>query len=50
MEKSNTHKRLMAQWEKETVYSDSVLAKSGTVSTANAAYEASFLMADSVSI
>ena len=31
MEKSNAHKRLMAQWERETVYSDSVLAKSGTV-------------------
>ncbi len=39
----------MSQWEKEAVYSDSVLSKSagaGTVSTANAAYEANFLMAD----
>lgn len=50
MEKSDAHKRLMAQWEKEAVYSDSVLAKLGTVSTANAAYEASFLMADGGSI
>ena len=50
MEKSDAHKRLMTQWEKEAVYSDSVLAKSGTVSTANAAYEASFLMADGGSI
>lgn len=50
MEKSDAHKRLMAQWKKEAVYSDSVLAKSGTVSTANAAYEASFLMADGGSI
>lgn len=50
MEKCDAHKRLMTQWEKEAVYSDSVLAKSGTVSTANAAYEASFLMADSGSI
>ncbi|MDE7445619.1 MAG: hypothetical protein K2N15_07970 [Lachnospiraceae bacterium] len=50
MEKSDAHKRLMSQREKEAVYSDSILAKSGTVSTANAAYEASFLMADSGSI
>lgn len=50
MEKSDAHKRLMAQWEKEAVYSDSVLAESGTVSTANAAYETSFLMADGGSI
>lgn len=50
IEKSNAHKRLMSQWEKEAVYSDLVLSKSagtGIVSTANAAYEANFLMADS---
>ncbi len=49
MEKSDAHKRLMSQWEKEAVYPDSVLSKpagAGTVSTANAAYEANFLMAD----
>ena len=53
MEKSDAHKRLMSQWENEAVYSDSILAKSagaGIVSTANAAYEASFLIADSGSI
>lgn len=44
MEKSDAHKRLMAQWEKEAVYSDSVLAKSGRVSTANAAYEAAGIL------
>lgn len=46
MEKSDAHKRLMPQWEKEAVYSDSVLSKSasaGNVSTANAAYETNFL-------
>ena len=50
MEKSDAHRRLMSQWEEEAVYSDSILAKSasaGIVSTANAAYEANFLMADS---
>ncbi len=46
MEKSDAHRRLMSQWAKETVYSDSVLAKSGTAATANAAYEANFVMAD----
>ena len=46
MEKSDAHRRLMSQWAKEAVYSDSVLAKSGTVATANAAYEANFVMAD----
>ena len=46
IEKSDVHRRLMSQWAKETVYSDSILAKSGTVATANAAYEANFVMAD----
>ncbi len=46
MEKSAAHRRLMAQRAKEAVYSDSILAKSGTVTTANAAYEANFIMAD----
>ena len=46
MEKSDAHRRLMSQWAKEAVYSDSVLAKSGTAATANAAYEANFVMAD----
>ncbi len=50
MEKSDAHKRLMAQWTKGAIYSNSVLPKSGTVATANAAYEASFLVADSGSI
>ena len=50
MEKSDAHKRLMAQWTKGAIYSNSVLTKSGTVATANAAYEASFLVADSGSI
>lgn len=53
MEKSDAHRRLMLQWAKEAVYSDSVLAKSagaGIVSTANVAYEANFLMGDSGSI
>ena len=43
---SAAHRRMMAQWEKEAVYSDSILAKSGTAATANAAYEANFVMAD----
>lgn len=50
MAKSDAHKRLISQWEKETVYLNSVLSKSagvGTESTASAAYEANFLMADS---
>lgn len=46
MEKSDAHRRLMSQWAKEAVYSDSILAKSGTAATANAAYEANFVMAD----
>lgn len=50
MAKSDAHKRLMSQWEKEAVYSGSVLSKTagmGTESMASAAYEANFLMADS---
>lgn len=35
MEKSDAQRRLMAQWAKEGVYSDSILAKSGTAATAN---------------
>ena len=50
MEKSDAHRRLMSQWAKEAVYSDSVLARSGTAATANAAYEANFVMADNSSI
>ena len=50
MEKSDAHRRLMSQWEKDAVYSDLVLVKSKTVTAANAAYKASFLMADSSSI
>ena len=46
MEKSDAQRRLMAQWAKEAVYSDSILAKSGTAATANAAYEANSVMAD----
>ncbi len=50
MEKSAAHRRLMTQWTKEGVYSDSILAKSGTAATANAAYEAAFVMADNALI
>jgi len=39
-------RRQASQWAKEAVYSDSVLAKSGAAATANAAYEANFVMAD----
>ena len=46
MEKSDAHRRLMSQWAKEAVYSDFILARSGTAATANAAYEANFVMAD----
>lgn len=45
IEKQQEKKRIQKE-----VYSDLVLSKSGTVTAANAAYEASFLMADSGSI
>ena len=43
MEKSAAHRRLMTQWAKEAVYSNSALVKSGTVVVANAAYEANVM-------
>ena len=52
--KKQMEARIKKQQEKKRIqkeaYSDLVLAKSGTVTAANAAYEASFLMADSGSI
>ena len=53
MEKSATHRRLMTQWAKEAIYSNSALVKTGTVVAANAAYEANVMtenVADSASL
>ena len=44
MEKSDAHRRMMSQWAKETVYSDSVPEKPGTAAIANAAYEAAGIL------
>ena len=53
MEKSAAHRRLMTQWAKEAVYSNSALVKSGTVVAANAAYDANVMtetVADNASL
>ncbi len=50
IQQNDAYKRLMAQWEKEAVYSDSVLAKPGTVSAANTAYKSNSPMAGNDSI
>ncbi len=48
MEKGDMHRRLMSQRAKEAAFTDSVSTKSaGTVSKANDAYEANFLLAES---